>query len=181
MGDDATPAGWQWLADYIKKLRLPAGEDEEENEMDEKKGIADELRRIAGHDLVGCRSADEAAEAIYALADRIDREMVELPKDADGLPIHVGDTVYLDDGRKAKVARIQLSEREHSIGLTVCGDFFALWPEDLTYTNPDSWERIADELEEWSEDNRVNGDGEVFKRARQLSDRIRKLAKRKGE
>lgn len=134
--------------------------------------ISDELR--------GITSTDDYDELRY-LADRIDAEMMELPRDRDGSPIHVGDTVYLDDGRKAKVTRIQLSEREHSIGFTVCGDFFALWPEDLTHTNPDSWERIANELEEWSEDNRVNGSGEVFYRARQLSDRIRRLAKREGE
>lgn len=31
---------------------------------------------------------------LLALADRIDSETVELPKDADGVPIHVGDKVY---------------------------------------------------------------------------------------
>lgn len=133
--------------------------------------ISDELRRVA----------DEwDVTPLYALADRVDNEMVELPKDRDGVPIHVGDTVYLDDGRKAKVARIQLSEREDSIGFTLCGDFFALWPEDLTHARPDSFERIADELEEWSEDNRVNGDSEVFDRASIFADRIRKLAKREA-
>lgn len=39
---------------------------------------------------------------LRAFAARLDREMVELPKDRDGVPIHIGDTVYLDDGRKAK-------------------------------------------------------------------------------
>lgn len=145
-------------------------------------GISDELRDY-GRRLVSnaspfnCTFGDIRAYQ-DELADRIDAEMMELPRDRDGSPIHVGDTVYLDDGRTAKVTRIQLSEREHSIGFTVCGDFFALWPEDLTHTRPDSLERIADELEDWSEDNRINGDGEVFERARQFSDRIRKLAER---
>lgn len=35
------------------------------------------------------------SDELLALADRIDAEMVELPKDRDGAPIHVGDTVYL--------------------------------------------------------------------------------------
>lgn len=46
---------------------------------------------------------------------------------------------------------------------------------------PDSWERIADELEEWKEDNRVNGNGEVFFRAGDLADRIRRLAEKEGQ
>lgn len=130
-------------------------------------GISDELRAHA-----------KSAWLIH-MADRIEAEMVELPRDRDGVPIHVGDTVYLDDGRKAKVARIQLSEREHSIGFTVCGDFFALWPEDLTHTQPDSWERIAAELEEWSDGADVDGDACDVPRA--IAGRIRKLAKREGE
>lgn len=139
--------------------------------------ISDELREFANT----YYSGRKAYKTFTALADRIDEEMFELPKDRDGVPIHVGDTVYLDDGRKAKVARIQLSEREDSIGFTLCGDFFALWPEDLTHTRPDSFERIADELEGWSESNRINGSGEVFYRAGDLADRIRKLVKKEGE
>jgi hypothetical protein len=49
-------------------------------------------------------------------------------------------------------------------------------PIYITHTSPDSFERIADELEEWSEDNRVNGDSEIFDRAADFSERIRKLA-----
>ena len=33
------------------------------------------------------------------LADRIDAEMVELPRDRDGVPIHVGDTVFAKSGK----------------------------------------------------------------------------------
>lgn len=131
-------------------------------------GISDELRDW-------CKRPASYKE-LLAFADRIDSEMVELPRDRDGAPIHVGDTVYLDSGRKAKVARIQLSEREHSIGFTVCGDFFALWPEDLTHTRPDSWERIADELEAWCDDTDVDGD--ACDVPRDIAGRIRKLAER---
>ena len=41
----------------------------------------------------------------------------------------------------------------------------------------DRLERIADELKDWSEDNRANGSNDVFTRAADLADRIRKLAK----
>lgn len=145
MGDDATPAGWQWLADYIKNLRLPAGEDDEENEMDEKKGIADELRRIAGHDLVGCRSADEAAEAIYALADRIDSEMIEMPVDADGKPWHMGDRFESKAGTETGTVGVITYE---------CGECRVNYaePTDLKHYDSPTPASIADELDEAADD-----------------------------
>ena len=146
--------------------------DEKNEQKTTSAALRDWTRRVRAHELMTLRELD-------TIADRIDAEMIELPKDADGVPIHVGDTVYLDDGRKAKVARIQLSEREHSIGFTVCGDFFALWPEDLTHERPDSLERIAEELEAWCNSVDVNGD--TCEKPRDLVERIRKLAKKEGE
>ncbi len=136
--------------------------------------ISDEIRSFVKRSY-----ADEHMDPseLLAIADRIDRELVELPRDRNGVPIHVGDTVYLDDGRKAKVTRIQLSEREYIIGFTVCGDFFALLPEDLTHTAPDSWERIADELDEQA--GSLTKDGYTWQEdaIHDFADRIRKLAK----
>ncbi|MDY5003720.1 MAG: hypothetical protein SO057_06230 [Atopobiaceae bacterium] len=66
--------------------------------------ISDELRKWADDldsDDIVCTTA-----TLYTLADRIDSEMVALPKTADGVPIHVGDKVYLDDGRMACVTEI---------------------------------------------------------------------------
>lgn len=40
------------------------------------------------------------------IADRIDRETIELPKDADGVPINIGDTVYDRDGHEYSVDHI---------------------------------------------------------------------------
>ena len=46
--------------------------------------ISDEIRKVADeYDVL----------PLYKLADRIDAETVELPKDADGVPIRVGDTL----------------------------------------------------------------------------------------
>ena len=133
--------------------------------------ISDEIRGFVKRSY-----ADEYMDPreLLALADRMDRELVELPRDRDGVPIHVGDTVYLDDGRKAEVTRIQLSECEHSIGFTVCGDFFTLWPDDFTHARPDSWEHIANELEVWCDD--VDVDGDACEKPRDLVERIRRLA-----
>nr|DAN76720.1 MAG TPA: hypothetical protein [Caudoviricetes sp.] len=57
---------------------------------------------------------------------------------------------------------------------TDCG--FIDKASSVTHVKPESWESIADELEEWSEDNRVNGNDEVFFRAGDLAARIRRLA-----
>lgn len=119
--------------------------------------ISDEIRKWADDldsDDIVCTTA-----TLYTLADRIDSEMVELPKDADGEPIHVGDTAYLKDGREVKV-RLP----------------FELWHE-----RPDSWERIAQDMEDWSDDNRVNWISDVSDRAAEFAHRIRKLAKKEDQ
>lgn len=51
----------------------------------------------------------EAYDALFALADRIDRETVELPRDKNGVPIRVGDTVYDGDGYDHTVLGIVLN------------------------------------------------------------------------
>lgn len=61
--------------------------------------ISDELREFIDEEDLYPRYI----AAPWRIANRIDSEMVELPKTADGVPIHVGDTVYLDDVRKACV------------------------------------------------------------------------------
>ena len=57
--------------------------------------IGDEIR-----DFVKRSYEDEYMDPkeLLALADRIDRELVELPKDADGEYIHIGDVMEWDNG-----------------------------------------------------------------------------------
>ena len=60
--------------------------------------ISDELREW-GYGFCG-----DTYDVVTAIADRIDSEMVEFPKDADGVPIHVGDKVTEhEDGHTFKV------------------------------------------------------------------------------
>lgn len=115
---------------------------------------------------------------ILALADRIDSELMELPRDRNGSPIHVGDTVCMDDGRKAKVARIGIGMDKYSIYTIVYGDDVSLTPGYVTHERPDSWERIADELEAWCDRTDVDGDACDVPRA--IVGRIRRLAEREG-
>lgn len=134
--------------------------------------ISDELREWAD---VHC--GEECEEYLGLLAYRIDREMVELPKDKGGNPIHVGDTVYLESGSKADVKSIEFSQGEHSIVFTARGKGF--FPSHLSNERPDSLERIADELDEWrvaaSCDCRIKAMDEDIVHA--IAERIRKMAK----
>lgn len=137
--------------------------------------MSDDLRKFTD-------TYDLNALQIYELkhiADRIDAETVELPKDADGVPINVGDVVYLDDGREAKVYRIELTNGKdairESITVNIQGMMHSLAvniPSSLTHTYPDSWERIAHDIE--------TSKGTVLISEKTLddwADRIRKLAK----
>ena len=110
------------------------------------------------------------------LADRIDAEMVELPKDADGVPIHVGDTVWgCISGMQMAVHELRLTDR-----WTISTDTgFAPKASAVTHARPDSFERIADELDEM-----VDAADSADDRCEKLADlavRIRKLAKREEE
>lgn len=103
------------------------------------RSISDELCNWASHALrlwvLHARSGEHMdLHELDAIADRIDNETVELPRDRDGVPIHVGDTVYLDDGRKAEVTRIELSHGGHDIAFSACGNYFsAIAPENFTH------------------------------------------------
>ena len=136
--------------------------------------ISDEIREFVRRSY-----ADEYMDPreLLALADRADAEMVELPRDIDGVPINVGDTVYLEDGRKAEVSRIILGQEKTSIDLWMCDKgsfFFSVAQRDITHAVPDSWGRIARDLEDWAEGN-ISGSAQSF------AGRIRKLAATKED
>ena len=148
-------------------------------------GISDEIRNwfSIDHCGSGLLVSNSGCDRLLALADRIDSETVELPKDRDGAPIHLGDTVYLEDGREAKVYSIELTNGKDAIRESITVNIQGLMhctlvniPSSLTHTNPDSWERIADELEAWCDDSDVDGDACDVPRA--IAGRIRRLAER---
>lgn len=144
----------------------------EETEMS---GISDELRQFIDDDGLFPNQIDE----LRCIADRIDAEMMELPRDRDGSPIHVGDTVYLDDGREAKVTRIGIGMDDDSIYTIVYGDNSSFLPECSTHTRPDSWERIVDEFDEWRFEHMHYLVADDLNDLGLFAERIRKLAERK--
>ena len=137
--------------------------------------ISDELRNwfSIDHCCSGLLVSNSECDRLLALADRIDAEMVELPKDADGVPIHVGDTVYgCRSGMKMTISELRMTANGWSIS-TSRG---YLTDAEVTHTVPDSWERIADELEGLSVDSMVGDIDLLSSRALDLAKRIRRLA-----
>lgn len=132
--------------------------------------ISDELREWAAEEC--------SAPALYALADRIDAETIELPLGADGRPIHVGDTVYACDdlSLECKVTSIELSNKGVTVDIESDGIRTYRHPGGITHERPDSWERIADELDAWCD--RTDVDGDACGEPRELARRIRRLAER---
>lgn len=136
--------------------------------------ISDEIREWVRRAL-----ADEHMDLreLDALADRIDAEMAELPRDRDGVPIHVDDTVFfLSSGLQMKVLSMSFdgqwhltTNRAHIHGTSL-----------VTHERPDSWERIADELDERA--GSLTKDGYMWQEdaIHDFADRIRKLAEREG-
>lgn len=146
--------------------------------------ISDEIRNdFLCNDDVG----EVAYRQLLCIADRIDRKMVELPKDADGVPIRIGDVVYGDRGVAWTVVGLRMSKFGWKVKMNNVP--FPCEPDDLTHKNPrpnDSLGRIADELEEaekWCDQNGDYDTGIVSiaeSKLREWSDRIRKLAKKTG-
>jgi hypothetical protein len=145
--------------------------------------ISDELRNwfSIDHCGSGLLVSNSECDRLLALADRIDAEMAELPRDRDGVPIHMGDTVWLDDGRKAEVKSIRFDVDSTTILLDSRKFQLLTWraPESFSHTYTDSWKRIADELEAWCD--RMDVDGDACGKPRDLAKRIRRLAEREDE
>ena len=136
--------------------------------------ISDELRQFIDDDGLFPNQIDE----LRCIADRIDAEMVELPKDADGVPIRVGDTVWgCISGTQMVIHELRLKDR-----WAISTDTgFIPKASAVTHERPDSWERIADELDEQA--GSLTKDGYTWQEdaIHDFADRIRRLAEREGE
>ena len=134
--------------------------------------ITDELRKWC--DLCGgiIGSGDKAE--LHALADRIDAEMMELPKSADG-KIWTGREVCFWTGAAD-------GDWHKFNGLAYIDDRWCVEDNDFErypavsvwHERPDSLERIADELEAWCD--RADVDGDACEKPRDIVERIRRLA-----
>ena len=142
--------------------------------------ISDELRKRAQTLMDG--NASYTTPAYFnALADRIDAEMVELPKDKGGEPINFVDEVCLN-GKNGHVTRIdyRIDNERHVIFWSGGECIVCMETElaELTHERPDSFERIADELDEMVDSADSADDG--CEKLADLADRIRRLSKEGG-
>lgn len=132
--------------------------------------ISDELRRIANSDIV-CVCGHTWVELSH-LADRIDSEMVELPRSVDGYTWTGGEACFWTgpaDGNWHKFDGLHYADGRWCVE---DNDFERYPAASVWYERPDSWERIAYDIE-----TVVTIDDEDDERFRHdLADRIRKLA-----
>lgn len=117
------------------------------------------------------------------LADRIDAEMVELPKDVDGKPIRVGDTVYAcdDPSLEYEVSYIEYRRDVTTIGMDAPGIQTYRRPALITHERHDSWERIANELDERAGSLTKDGYKWQEDEIHDFAKRIRRLAEREED
>ena len=155
------------------------------------KKISDELRNwfSIDHCGSGLLVSNSECDRLLALADRIDSEMVEIPKDADGREVPL-DTKELYD---ANGKRVPITSFTFSCGTNGCwSDWKAFSPDassdggmfyvdGMYLTMPDSLERIADELDEQA--GSLTKDGYTWQEdaIHDFADRIRKLAAKEDE
>ena len=118
------------------------------------------------------------------LADRIDNEMTELPKDSDGVPINIGDTIYTEDGNMDDVIGIYfMPYKENVVCMLSDGGSIVCAPHELSHERPDSLERIAEDIEaaeDWCDQNGEHNSlvsSVSTKTLGDWADRIRKLTK----
>lgn len=138
--------------------------------------ISDEIREFVKR---SCEDEHMDPRELLAIAERVDRETVELPKSADG---------EIWTGREACFWTVSEDEDWHKFcGLhysdgrwCVEDNGFERYPAaSVWYERPDSLECIANELEAWCDDADVDGD--ACDKPRALAERIRKLAKEQSE
>lgn len=138
--------------------------------------ISDELSKRVCDLFCGYLLDADNCDELSKLADRIDNETVELPKDADGVSIHVGDTVYYcNSGFQMKVLSLSFDGQWH---LTT-NKAHVHNASSVTHERTDTWQRIANELYGWYD--AVDEDGNSCGNPRDLAERIRKLAEKEGE
>lgn len=134
--------------------------------------ISDEIRQwcdICFGDYIDKDRCDE----LRNIANRIDREIVELPRDADGVPIHVGDTVWgCSSGMELIVNGMRLTD---SWAVSTNHGLISR-ASDVTHERPDSLEHIAEDIEERIGTGVIDGSTLC-----KWVERIRKLAKEEGE
>lgn len=132
--------------------------------------ISDELRQFIDDGELFPSQIDE----LMCIADRIDKEMVELPRSADGKIWTGRETCFWTDATKSgwhKLESLAYIDGRWCVEDNGCERYPAA---SVWFERPDSWETIACELEAWCDSADVDWD--AYGKPRDLAERIRKLA-----
>ena len=140
--------------------------------------ISDELREFNDTYYL----ARKPYKKLKALADRIDVEMVELPRDKDGVPIRVGDTLFVNHGKKYLVTCIFSDKEDCDFAFYAdCNKNVAYNPQAFSHENNDSLERIVDDMSAEIESLEVSrSDGDALDTLKDYLERIKALAEAEG-
>ena len=104
--------------------------------------------------------------------------MIELPLDKDGEVIHIGDTLYDDDGAKVTVCSIRFNNSENNVVITCEGsDFVCTYPADrLTRKNTVSVQSISKRMQGVLEDYLFSVDRDLHTELVSIADQLKELA-----
>lgn len=104
--------------------------------------------------------------------------MVELPLDKDGEVIHIGDTLYDDDGAKITVCSIRFNNSENNVVITCEGsDFVCTYAGDnLTRKNPVSVQSISKRMQSVLEDYLFSVDSDLHTELVSIAGQLKELA-----
>ena len=139
--------------------------------------LSDEIRKWCDDAYSGRKI--RTTKDLYAIADLIDREMVELPLSADG---------YVWTGREECFWTNAEQEGYHSFGCVALRngkwhvediDGMDYEAESVWYERPDSLERIVDDIETFGNEADINDTTVEF--LCKIQERIYMLAKKEGQ
>ena len=104
--------------------------------------------------------------------------MIELPLDKDGEVIHIGDTVFDNDGEKITVSSIRFNESINNVVITCEGsDFVCTYSADnLTRKNPVSVQSISKRMQGVLEDYLFSVDSNLHTELVSIADQLKELA-----
>ena len=119
--------------------------------------------------------AGEISNIIVDLCDT--SNMIELPRDKDGEVIHLGDTLYDDDGSKITVRSIRFNS-EYNIVITCDGsDFVCTYLADrLTRKNPVSVQSLSKRMQNVLDEYCFSVNSDLHTELSNIADQLKELA-----
>ena len=104
--------------------------------------------------------------------------MVELPLDKDGEVIHIGDTVFDDDGAEISVFSIRFNGSRNNVVITCEGsDFVCTYAGDnLTHKNPVSVQSISKRMQAVIDDYGLAVNSDLSEKLLDIANQLKELA-----